>query len=144
MIVIFFILILLLIILTVSKHYYNYQENFTSKCSSIKYTPTCDKRKMYNKLSSMAANLSKINYKMNKLEYDASKTELNKMYLWYKKQVELEKKQKKIGYQNAMELKNRLGQQAIKDNAAIDKKYMKKDAKRHNKQVSKYKSLLSF
>ena len=142
MILISLILILLFIILGLSKNYYTYEENFVTKCNQLKYTPTCDKKIMYNKLADMAASLSKVNYKLNKLEFDASKTELNRMYIWYKKQLEIEDRQKKIGAQNANKVRNQLAQQAMQDNDEIDNNYMKQDAKRHNKQVSKYKSQL--
>ena len=106
MFVIVILLIILFIILSISKNYYEYEEYFTVNCqTTTKYTPTCDKRQMYNILANLEGNLAKMNYKLNKLQFDSSQYDFNKMYLWYQEQLKQNQQMKSIGSNNAQSVK---------------------------------------
>ena len=88
-ILIILLFIILFIVLSFANNYINfYSEHFVSntnlgcKIPSKLYRPTCDKKKIYNILSNLETNISKIKYNVIREKTRSAEYDFDKMYLW--------------------------------------------------------------
>ena len=122
-----------------------YSEHFISntnqecKVPSKKYRATCDKKNIYNILSNLETDISKIKYRVIREKTKSAEYDFDKMYLWYKNKLKEESDNKVKSKQAAAAYANKMNSQLENDTKEYEKKNRGAFEKKAQKQINSVK-----
>lgn len=145
-IVIILFIILFLLLSFVNNYTKIYIESFKSNISSDckpnakSYNATCDKKKIYNILSELETDISKIKYNVIREKTKSANYDFDKMYIWYKNKLRDDNASKTNNKKAAAAYANKVNSQIENDLKKFDKKNKGKFEKDAQKKINSVKA----